>query len=248
MSNEHRKYDVIGDLHGCYDELLALLEKLGYALVDDGLWRHSEGRKMAFVGDFTDRGPKNLNCLVFVAKHVKEDLAHAVQGNHDNKLARWLNGNNVKVGRGLEVTANEFQTVSTELGHSLRDFILDLPYWKLLDSDRLLICHAAPPFEANNFDEKVWLSNKARKSRCLYGKTTGRKTEDGYPERLDWALEYKFQEPYVVYGHIACGPLPYMTSNTCCVDSGAVFGDGMTALRWPEKEIVQVPTPQYSVR
>lgn len=248
MSNPHKKYDVIGDLHGCYDELLDLLRKLDYSPGDDGLWRHPEGRKMAFVGDFTDRGPKNLNCLVFVAKHVKENLAHAVQGNHDNKLARWINGNPVKIGHGLEVTVEEFQPVPTKLAHSLRDFIFELPFWKFLDSERLLICHAAPPFEADCAGEKRWLSTKARKSRCLYGKTTGRKTQEGYPERLDWAVDYTFQSPYVVYGHIACGPLPYMTSNTCCVDSGAVFGDRLTALRWPEKEVVQVDTPKYSER
>lgn len=246
MSQDRQKLDIVGDLHGCYDELLDLLAELGYAPNESGLWTHPDDRKLVFVGDFTDRGPKSLHCLVFVAKHVEEGLAFAVQGNHDNKLARYLKGNPVKVSGGLQTTVKEFENASDTLAEKLKDFIFSLNYWEMFDDDQLLVCHAAPPFEENAKGELVWLSEKAQRARCLYGKTDGT-YKDGYPVREDWALDYKgYNGPYVVYGHISCGKLPYMSSMTCCVDTGAVFGYNMTALRWPEKDIVQVETPQYA--
>ncbi|HWB93792.1 MAG TPA: AAA family ATPase, partial [Puia sp.] len=53
---EHGPFDIIGDVHGCYDELVALLDKLGYVEYE-GLWRHPMGRKPIFLGDLVDRGP-----------------------------------------------------------------------------------------------------------------------------------------------------------------------------------------------
>ena len=97
-TDEHGPFDVIGDVHGCYDELVELLEKLGYEkkeVVEGITFAHPEGRKAVFVGDLTDRGPKNVEVLSLVMNMVGSSDAYAVPGNHDNKLGRYLNRRNV---------------------------------------------------------------------------------------------------------------------------------------------------------
>ncbi|HEY3483290.1 MAG TPA: polynucleotide kinase-phosphatase, partial [Streptomyces sp.] len=74
---------------------------------------------------------------------------------------------------------------------------------------------------------------------ALYGETTGETDEYGLPVRYPWARDYRGSAA-VVYGHTPT-PKPEWINNTICLDTGAVFGGRMTALRWPEREIVDVP-------
>ena len=93
------KFDIIGDVHGCYDELMELVEKLGY-VKGDGCYVHPEGRKLISVGDVADKGWKNLNCLNFWIDQVNNGGAFWVHGNHCNKFCpmgwktRWQNWKN----------------------------------------------------------------------------------------------------------------------------------------------------------
>src|SRR6185437_1351520 len=91
-------FDIIGDVHGFYDELAALFERLGY------VWReaeqdfaHPNGRLPIFVGDLADRGPASVPVLTLVERMARRGAALLVQGNHDNKLMRWLLGRRVQV-------------------------------------------------------------------------------------------------------------------------------------------------------
>ncbi len=82
----HAKYDLIGDIHGYADALTRLLEKLGYARSGGG-YRHSE-RRVIFLGDFIDRGPKIRETLDVVQAMMADGQALAVMGNHEfNALA-----------------------------------------------------------------------------------------------------------------------------------------------------------------
>jgi protein phosphatase len=88
-------FDIIGDVHGCYDELTALLADLGYT--DNGeTWTHPDGRKAVFAGDLVDRGPKTPEVLKLVMGMTAAGNAYCVPGNHDIKLMRWLSGKNVQ--------------------------------------------------------------------------------------------------------------------------------------------------------
>src|SRR5947208_2510055 len=79
-------YDLIGDIHGYADELVKLLETLGYQKAK-GVYRHPE-RRVIFVGDFVDRGPKIREVLEIVRPMIEEGTALAVMGNHEfNTLA-----------------------------------------------------------------------------------------------------------------------------------------------------------------
>src|SRR5450755_4728330 len=79
-------YDLIGDIHGHADELVQLLEALGYQKAQ-GAYRHPE-RKVIFLGDFIDRGPKIRQVLEIVRPMIEGGHALAVMGNHElNALA-----------------------------------------------------------------------------------------------------------------------------------------------------------------
>src|SRR5665213_2761264 len=74
---------------------------------------------------------------------------------------------------------------------------------------------------------------------ALFGETTGEMDEFGLPVRRDWASEYRGKAA-VVYGHVATSEIQRV-NNTLCIDTGCVYGGKLTALKWPEKQVVSVP-------
>ncbi|MER6497237.1 polynucleotide kinase-phosphatase [Streptomyces griseorubiginosus] len=224
-------FDIVGDIHGCAAELETLLGKLGYT---DGV--HPEGRTAVFVGDLVDRGPDSPGVLRRVMSMVKSGNALCVPGNHENKYGRHLKGRKVQHTHGLAETIEQMETVSDEFRAEVREFIDGLVSHYVLDGGRLVVCHAGLP-------EKYHGRTSGRvRSHALYGETTGETDEFGLPVRYPWAEDYRGRAA-VVYGHT---PVPEATwlNNTICLDTGAVFGGKLTALRWPERELVDVPAQQ----
>src|ERR1700722_5101077 len=95
--DEHGPFDIIGDVHGCCDELEVLLQQLGYqATTLDGetpgwgnqAYAHLEGRKAVFVGDLVDRGPRILDTVRLVRNMSRSGSAISMLGNHDVELLR----------------------------------------------------------------------------------------------------------------------------------------------------------------
>ncbi|MEU3512633.1 polynucleotide kinase-phosphatase [Streptomyces longwoodensis] len=221
-------FDIIGDVHGCASELEALLGKLGYV---DGV--HPGGRTAVFVGDLVDRGPDSPGVLRRVMAMVKSGNALCVPGNHENKYGRHLKGRTVQHTHGLAETVAQMAGESEEFVAEVREFIDSLVSHYVLDGGRLVVCHAGLP-------EKYHGRTSGRvRSHALYGETTGETDEFGLPVRYPWAEDYRGRAA-VVYGHT---PVPEATwlNNTICLDTGAVFGGKLTALRWPERELVDVP-------
>ncbi|MFF9160023.1 polynucleotide kinase-phosphatase [Streptomyces longwoodensis] len=221
-------FDIIGDIHGCASELEALLGKLGYV---DGV--HPGGRTAVFVGDLVDRGPDSPGVLRRVMAMVKSGNALCVPGNHENKYGRHLKGRKVQHTHGLAETVAQMADESEEFVAEVREFIDSLVSHYVLDGGRLVVCHAGLP-------EKYHGRTSGRvRSHALYGETTGKTDEFGLPVRYPWAEDYRGRAA-VVYGHT---PVPEATwlNNTICLDTGAVFGGKLTALRWPERELVDVP-------
>ncbi|MBC2901903.1 polynucleotide kinase-phosphatase [Streptomyces cupreus] len=224
-------FDIIGDIHGCSAELESLLGKLGYL---DGV--HPDGRTAVFVGDLVDRGPDSPGVLRRVMSMVKSGHALCVPGNHENKYGRHLKGRKVQHTHGLAETIEQMEHESEEFRAEVREFIDGLVSHYVLDGGRLVVCHAGLP-------EKYHGRTSGRvRSHALYGDTTGETDEFGLPVRYPWAEDYRGRAA-VVYGHT---PVPEATwlNNTICLDTGAVFGGKLTALRWPERELVDVPAEQ----
>ncbi|WP_435281990.1 polynucleotide kinase-phosphatase [Streptomyces koelreuteriae] len=221
-------FDIVGDIHGCAAELDSLLGKLGYK---DGV--HPEGRTAVFVGDLVDRGPDSPGVLRRVMAMVKSGNALCVPGNHENKYGRHLRGRKVQHTHGLAETIEQMTGQSEEFVAEVREFLDGLVSHYVLDGGRLVVCHAGLP-------EKYHGRTSGRvRSHALYGDTTGETDEFGLPVRYPWAEDYRGRAA-VVYGHT---PVPEATwlNNTICLDTGAVFGGKLTALRWPERELVDVP-------
>ncbi|MEU4129704.1 polynucleotide kinase-phosphatase [Streptomyces wuyuanensis] len=227
-------FDVIGDIHGCSSELDTLLGRLGYV---EGA--HPEGRTAVFVGDLVDRGPDSPGVLRRVMGMVAAGNALCVPGNHENKLGRWLKGRNVQHTHGLAETIEQLEredAADPEFRERVARFIDGLVSHYVLDEGRLVVCHAGLP-------EKYHGRTSGRvRSHALYGDTTGETDEFGLPVRYPWAEDYRGRAA-VVYGHTPV-PTASWVNNTICLDTGAVFGGKLTALRWPERELVDVPAEQ----
>jgi len=233
-------FDIIGDVHGCHDELVSLLKKLGYISMPTGMV-HSN-RTAVFVGDLCDRGPASDKVLSLVMKMVKNSHAVMVMGNHDHKLMRYLRGNKVNIAHGLQSTIDQIEAMygSEEFKLTLHEFLATQPIKLTLDSGKLHIVHAAAPEKYQ--EELTGKKKKAQKAFALYGVTTGKTDKDGFPERVDWAQEYS-GKAIVVHGHVVQKEVS-ITNNVFNVDTGCVFGNKLTALRYPELELVSVKALQ----
>lgn len=235
LRHEHGPFDIIGDVHGCYDELVELLAKLGYSERPGGAWGHDE-RKAIFVGDLVDRGPKIPEVVRLVMESVKAGTALCVPGNHDMKFMRKVWGKNVQITHGLAESLAQFEAYEQHYRGFSRvaaEFIDDLVSHYVLDDGKLVVAHAGMK------EEMQGRGSGAVREFALYGETTGETDEFGLPIRYNWAAEYRGRAT-VVYGHTPV-PEPEWLNRTINIDTGCVFGGKLTTLRYPEKELVSVP-------
>jgi protein phosphatase len=236
--DEHGPFDAIGDVHGCRSELESLLTDLGYRLVRDDRGRPidavpPDGRRAVFLGDLVDRGPDSPGVLRLVMGMVAAGHALCLPGNHENKLVRALSGRQVRLSHGLERTLEQLEAEDPIFRQQVLEFCDGLVAHLVLDNGRLVVAHAGLK-EAYHGRA----SGRVR-SFALYGDTTGETDEFGLPVRYPWAEDYRGRAT-VLYGHTPV-PEPVWLNNTLCLDTGCVFGGRLTALRYPEKEIVSVP-------
>lgn len=237
----NNQFDIIGDIHGCYDEFMLLLDQLGYKKGENAYF-HPQGRQLISVGDVADKGFQNIACIEFWMNQVTYGNGFWIHGNHCNKLYRYFLGNKVHISHGLENTVAELDQLDSERRFELKNQYMRCYegqcYYLLLDKRRLAVVHGGLREEAiGKFSNRI-------KNVCLYGETTGRFDHNGRPERLDWAAEYK-GKPLVVYGHTVTES-PVFVNNTIDIDQGCVYGGYLTALRYPEMEIVQVKGKPYA--
>lgn len=233
--DDHGPFDIIGDVHGCCDELTQLLQNLGYRLNGAAL-THPDGRRAVFLGDLIDRGPRVIDTIRLVKSMVEAGSALCVPGNHENKLVRHLSGRKVTVNHGLEQTIAELDKESEDFRSEVKTFFDGLVSHFVLDDGKLVVAHAGMK---ESFQGRA--SGTVR-DFALYGETTGETDEFGLPVRYQWAADYR-GKAVVVYGHTPV-PTPEWVNNTICVDTGCVYGGQLTALRWPERELVSVKAKQ----
>ncbi|WP_458461013.1 AAA family ATPase, partial [Paenibacillus sp.] len=183
--------DIIGDIHGCYDEMMELIVRLGYVDEDGtGLYRHPEGRRLVSVGDVTSRGPESLKCLLFWQRHCATELAYMIDSNHGWKIARYLDGRDVTLSHGDERVEMELLQLEQEQGQEtakrvraeLRSFLLDAPSHLLFSCNgvrQVVVAHAGIR------DHFIGKQSKRIQDYCRYGDVEGT-DEQGRPVRKDW--------------------------------------------------------------
>lgn len=232
-------FDIIGDVHGCADELIELLHLLGYGVRLEGVGEARcvataapPGRRAFFVGDFVDRGPNSPDVMRIVMAMVDRGHALAVIGNHDDKFLRWLKGHDVRIAHGLERTLEQYAYESAAFNAATRGFLESLSCHAWLEDRQLAVAHAGVK------PEMLGRNSSSVRSFCLYGDTSGKLDANGLAERFNWAVDYA-GETVIVYGHTPVAE-PAWQGNSVCIDTGCVFGGKLTALRWPEREIVSV--------
>ncbi len=226
-------FDLIGDVHGCYGELVTLLARLGYSIEAEGelaVARHAQGRKLVFLGDLVDRGPAIVEVLRLAIGSVRASTAYCVLGNHDFKLARLLRGKPATITHGLQASVDQLARVAPSFSQIVIDFVASLPNHLILDQGRLIAVHGAiKPAYIGRDSGRI-------QAYALYGDTNGEKDAEGLPIRLDWSIHHD-GSCAVVYGHTPVSE-PVWKNETLCIDTGCVYGGALTALRWPERELV----------
>jgi protein phosphatase len=209
-----------------------LLDELGYTVQGDQV-QPPEGRKVVFLGDLVDRGPKIPQVLRLVMGMVAEGDALCVPGNHDTKLMRALRGKQVQITHGLAESLQQLEPETAEFKEQVAEFIYARVSHYVLDAGNLVVAHAGMK------EDMQGRASGAVREFALFGETTGETDEFGLPVRYNWAAEYRGQT-MVVYGHMPV-PEPEWLNKTINIDTGCVFGGSLTALRYPELELVSVP-------
>ncbi|RKD24647.1 hypothetical protein BEP19_09745 [Ammoniphilus oxalaticus] len=231
--NDLQKVDIIGDVHGCLNELQQLLKELGYQ-EQGGIYRHPEGRTLVFVGDLCDRGPNSLGVITLVKRMVEQGLAFHCAGNHDDKLKRWSLGRNVQVRHGLETTVAEIEREEDPeaVKQWISDYMGSLPYYLVFDQGKLVVVHAGIR------SEMIGTNHRRLREVCLYGFPTGQLDEHGLPER-DCVTKHYRGKALLVHGHTPVHEAEWK-ENVINIDTGCVFGGKLTCFRYPEKTFVSV--------
>lgn len=248
---------VVTDIHGCFDELILLLNKSGWFISKANLGNindHSQlisinntdwivespvGETLVCLGDINDRGPKSDLALEFFMELEELGVSKTVDSNHGDKLRRYLLGNPVKISHGLEKTIEQINKRGPEFKSRLLEFLSNLPY--TFKSKEFIGVHAAFVECEKPKDEKQF---------ALYGVVDKKAgvDEHGYPRRLlNWFDWYKGTIP-VVFGHIVHKDVTeYDTVNSkaIVIDTGGVTGGKLSAIRFPGKEIFQIDCPAY---
>lgn len=234
------KIDVIGDIHGCYQELLTLFQELGYQS-QNGIPYHPDKRIPIFLGDITDRGPGSIKTIDLVYRIViEEKVGHYVPGNHCNKLYRYFLGNKIQITHGLETTVAEFKALSKDSQALVKKQFIELyeqaDLYITVPEVNAIVAHAGIR------EDLIGRNDKEAAVFVLYGDITGKSHDDGRPERRDWAQDYHGNR-WIVYGHTPVKEARRI-NQTINIDTGCVFGNKLTAFRLPEETLTAVPSQQ----
>jgi protein phosphatase len=225
--------DVIGDVEGCYYELLALLQKLGYQLVLSSeplpkilRLRRPGKRKLVFAGDMMNRGPHSDLVINLVMQLAKRKCAIVVKGNQELK---YLKGTNPEAFPTIAAVARHGEKFASEVSA----FLSGLP--SKYETNRLIVVHAA-------YREDV--AEDVAEKLALFGEKDGTVNKHGFPVHLDiWEPDYRGTKT-IVHGHTPLRDVHRRDfpsgARVVNVDTGAAFGNKLSALRFPTLEVVSV--------
>lgn len=210
--DDKKRTIIIGDVHGCFDEVQDLLKKVRYDSMND---------RIIFTGDIVDRGPKSKEIIEFV---VSTPNVHMIMGNHENKLIRYLRGNPVSITDGLQETIDQLAPeLKREANREeLLFFLENLPYAIKLD-DNIYVVHGGidPRFsvEAQKQNVVLYMRNHAP------GKTFSDPTA---PPWYEVERGEASKDQIILFGHNSKANTSNAI-NAVALDGGCVFGDELRA-------------------
>jgi serine/threonine protein phosphatase 1 len=199
----------VGDIHGCYDKLLVLMEKMDIDFESDIL---------VFLGDYIDRGPQSFEVVAYLAD-LKQRYANTIflKGNHEEMLEKYLSGEDriTYLVNGGQQTLESYMNRPRPEGEPAIPST-HLEFFKSLrmyyETQNYIFVHAGlknkVPLEKQKTEDLLWIRRRFIESKYDYGKM-------------------------VVFGHT---PLhePLLLPNKIGIDTGAVYGNRLTCVRLPE--------------
>ena len=204
-----RKIFAIGDIHGCYDQLLELMKKIPIDFNQDTL---------VFMGDYIDRGPNSVEVVDFLIK-LKKRVPGIIflKGNHEDMLEKYLNGTD----RFTYLLNGGQQTLDSYMAKSFQSEFFPIPdnhmeFFKSLrlfyETEEFIFVHAGLrpkiPLKSQSSEDLLWIRDKFVKTKYDFGKR-------------------------VIFGHT---PLkqPLVEPNKIGIDTGAVYGNALTCVQLPD--------------
>lgn len=200
---ESRRFLVVGDVHGCIQELKQMLDEREFDRDEDVL---------ISVGDLIDRGESSKGVLDFCLGLPR---FHAVEGNHEKKFKRHILGENVKIGHGLKGTIEEF---NGNIDPKYIDFLNNLP----------LIIKTPAGYAVHAGFDPMMPVDKQNERDCVFMRYYGGKDyfDDEYGQY--WFKTWPSDAPTVMFGHQP-NPDGFIPKNTISLDGGCCFGGYLKA-------------------
>lgn len=243
MKLTHEKFDVIGDVHGCFEELQGLVRSLGY-IEDVNSYVHPEGRLLIFIGDLVSRGPDSLKVVDLAARMVKHNRAIVIRGNNEDKLLRYLKGEDLPVRHGFKVVVDQINQYEgqdrKDIVEALVEFLEKTVIYLHSELHYLILVHA---YWDVSFMDKELTPEEER--LCMYAPMCPEPTQWGYHLVQDWPSKYPEDAPCCIMGHTPYLGSPKVYHNTICIDTASVYGGHLTAFSLPERSFTQVWSFQY---
>ena len=209
---KNKKTLIIGDIHGCFHEFLALLKKVNYK---------KETHRLILLGDIISRGPFSLKMLNW----VKDNKIEMVRGNHEQAFITGFEKN-----KWASPSLKKLKEDMKEDLEAWVEWMSTLPFY--IEEKDFLIVHAGLVPNKEPKDTKAFFLMNIR---TWDGKGKDIRNENNPP----WYEFYK-KKKLVIYGHWAKQGLK-LRSNTIGLDSACVYGNKLSAVLLPEKSIFQVP-------
>lgn len=209
---KHKRTLIIGDVHGCYDELELLIQKMDFDPIDDDL---------IFVGDVINRGPKSLDVLKFIASHK----CRVIKGNHEIAFIRYAKS-------GIIKKDSSFNTILNEMGDEKEKWLEWIDSWPLfIEEENFIVVHGGlcPGFHPKNTSADI-----LTRIRTWDGKGENLNNLSNPP----WDHFYH-GEKLIVFGHWSQRGL-VVKENIIGLDSGCVWGGSLTGVELPQRKIYQV--------
>ena len=204
---------IVGDVHGCFDELMLLLQKAGY---------QSRCHRLILLGDLINKGPDSFKVL----SHVRQNNVEALIGNHEWKFIQ-----DVEKNLSLPIA---LEHLKKDMGSHLNEWLDWMKSWPVyIEDDHFLAVHGGlVPGEHPGQSKVENLVN------IRYWDGEGKNMKN--PSDPAWHDLYTGSK-LIVYAHWAQQGLK-IKENSICLDTGCVYGGYLTGLWLPERELVQVPS------
>lgn len=210
---------VIGDLHGCFDEAVSLLDSLQVTSSD----------RIIFAGDLVDRGPKPRECVELAMRH------EAVLGNHEEKHLQQRRSPDEKLSESHRFTRER-------LNDEHYAWFASLPLFIRLPEFNAAVVHAGVfpgvPLEQQKSNHLLHIQNINPPATKSYWPSKA-------PADTKFWTNFYTGPERIIFGHSVLDR-PLITEWAIGIDTGAVFGRGLTALVLPDWELKTLATRDYS--